>query len=52
MDVRGNLQGHDGQANKWGSNSWLTYSPERADLGVKFVESLIILSLVGILLGS
>lgn len=30
----------------------MTYSAERADLGVQFVKSLIILSLVGILLGS
>lgn len=32
--------------------SLMTYSTERADLGVKFVKSLIILRLVGILLGS
>jgi hypothetical protein len=30
----------------------MTYSTKTADLGVKFIKSLVILSLVGILLGS
>jgi hypothetical protein len=55
MDVCGNLQGDASLTVRIineGSNSGLTYSSERADLGVKFVESFIILSLVGILLGA
>jgi hypothetical protein len=55
MDVCGNLHGDVSlmvRLINGGSNSWLTYSSEGADLGVKFVKSLVILSLVGVLLGS
>lgn len=34
------------------THNFTTYSTECADLGVQFVESLVILSLVGVLLGS